>query len=34
MVSEAMLEEAKRHSDITIEGVPEELQFDEEGNLL
>ena len=34
MVSEAMLEEAKRHSDITIEGFPEELQFDEEGNLL
>ena len=34
MVSEAMLEEARKNPDMAVEGEPEELAFDREGNLL
>lgn len=33
MISEAMLEQARKNPDIVIEGVPEEMKFNEEGNL-
>lgn len=33
LISEAMLEEAKTHSDIIIESEPFEMEFNEEGNL-